>query len=121
DYFLRATAVSPLGFVDEVLCYVYQHEGSLGTGCQQKIAYMNRWRLHKKIKRLFAKHLKTPEVERAWLLQQADLYRNLSVLSLEQGDVHRAKILFYASLKFRKWQFGVIKLWAKIMWVKAAS
>jgi len=116
DFYLRAAALSPLGFVDEVLCHIYQHTGSLGTDCDKAVAYQNRLRLHKKMNRLFAENLKEEVVAKDWRLQQADLYRNLSALALVKNHYQRASIFLCASLKYKKWQLGILKLWFKIVW-----
>jgi len=118
DYYLRASARSPIGFVDAILCYIYQHEGSLGTGCDRTKAYLNRLRLHRKIKRLFAHDLQQPEVQQAWKLQEADLYRNLAILMLKKGCVYRAQMLFNTSLNYIAWQWGAPLMWLKILWAR---
>jgi len=118
DYYLRAAALSPLGFIDEVLCDIYQHEGSLGTGCKREVAYLNRWFVHRKIKRLFAKQLKQAATKRAWKLQEADLYRNLGSIMLDKGHVHRASACLQTSLKYHLWQPGALNVLLKIIWAK---
>ncbi|MDQ7058490.1 MAG: glycosyltransferase [Ghiorsea sp.] len=98
DYYLRAASLAKLGFVDKVLCFIYQHEDSLGTGCNKAVAYRNRWRMHKKIKSLFADVLLQSEVQKAWRKQQADLYRNLAAIMLASNHVQRAHVFLRASL-----------------------
>jgi len=118
DYYVRAAAVAKLGFVDQVLCDIYQHEDSLGTGCDKRVAYLNRLRLHRKFKRLFVNQLQQNDVKQAWQLQQADLYRNLAVVMLGNGYVYRASVLLYTSLTCRCWQPGAWLLGLKIVWAK---
>lgn len=118
DYYLRAAAIAKLGYVDEVLCNIYQHEGSLGTGCDKVAGYLNRLRLHRKIKRLFADELKEAEVKPAWQLQQADLYRNLAVMMLDKDRGKQAHVLLNASLQYQFWQLGALILWLKIIWAR---
>ena len=118
DYMLRAAAIAEVGYIDEVLCEVYQHQHSLGTGSSRQQAYRSRLRLHRKISRMFPAAIAQPEVAPSWLLQQADLYRNLSALLLMQGKVNSAQVLLCASLKFRKWQPGAVGLWVRMMFAK---
>jgi len=118
DYYLRAAALAPLGYVEEVLCEIYQHEGSLGAGCDATKAYLNRLRLHRKIKRLFVDELKQSDVQQAWKLQQADLYRNLAVVMYGKGYTNRASVLLSASLQCHCWQVGALLIWLKILWAR---
>jgi len=118
DYYVRAAAIAKLGYVDKVLCDIYQHEGSLGTGCDKRLAYFNRLYLHRKIERLYGDVLKQQDVKYAWQKQQADLYRNLAVLMLGKGYIYRAKTLWHASLVYCCWQPGAWLLGLKIVWAK---
>jgi len=118
DYYVRAAAVAELGYVDKVLCDIYQHEGSLGTGCDKNVAYLSRLRLHRKIKYLYSDVLRRQDVKLAWQKQQADLYRNLAVLMLGKGYAYRANVLWRGSLGYWCWQPGAYLLWLKIVWAK---
>ncbi|MDQ6978467.1 MAG: hypothetical protein Q9M75_10165, partial [Ghiorsea sp.] len=118
DYYLRAASLAKLGFVDKVLCFIYQHDDSLGTGCNKAVAYRNRWHMHKKIKSLFAYVLLQPEVQKAWRKQQADLYRNLAATMLASNHVQRAHVFLRASLANDCRQWGALLLWWKIVWVR---
>ena len=118
DYYLRAAALGKLGYIDKVLCAIYQHEDSLGTGCNKAVAYRNRWRMHKKIQQMFADVLLQTTVQKAWRKQQADLYRNLANIMLEQGHVRRAQVLLQVSLANDCRQWGALLLWWKIVWAR---
>ncbi len=118
DYYLRAAALGTLGYVDKVLCAIYQHEDSLGTGCDKAVAYRNRWRMHKKVQYMFGETLQQPVVLQAWRKQQADLYRNLATIMLAQGYVRRAKVFLGVSLANDCRQWGALLLWWKIVWAR---
>ncbi|MDQ6950343.1 MAG: glycosyltransferase [Mariprofundales bacterium] len=118
DYYLRAASLSPLGYIDKVLCLIYQHEGSLGTGCHKTVAYRNRWHMHKKIKSLFADVLLQPDVQASWRKQQADLYRNLATMMLASNHTRRASVFLRASLANDCRQWGALLLRWKIVWVR---
>lgn len=121
ELMLRAAAIASLGFLDEVLCYVYQHEGSLGTGCAKNRAFMSRWYLHRQMVKRYEGILLQPEVRSAWRFQQADLYRNLAWIALDVGHLQRAQVLACASLQYRVWQPGMLKLWGVILWKKVVK
>ncbi len=118
DYYLRAAALGKLGYINQVLCAIYQHEDSLGTGCDKAVAYHNRWRMHKKIQHMFADTLQQPTVFKAWRKQQADLYRNLAGIMLTQGYVRRARVFLGFSLANDCRQWGALLLWWKIVWAR---
>jgi glycosyltransferase involved in cell wall biosynthesis len=118
DYYLRAAALGKLGYINQVLCAIYQHEDSLGTGCDKAVAYRNRWRMHKKMQHMFGETLRQPAVFKAWRKQQADLYRNLATIMLAQGNVRRANVLLAASLANDCRQWGALLLWWKIVWAR---
>jgi len=118
DYYLRAAALGKLGYIDKVLCAIYQHADSLGTGCDKAVAYRNRWRMHKKMQRMFGETLQQPAVLQAWRKQQADLYRNLADTMLAQDYVGRAKVFLGVSLANDCRQWGALLLWWKIVWAR---
>jgi len=118
DYYLRAAALGKLGYIDKVLCAIYQHDDSLGTGCDKAVAYRNRLRMHKKMQHMFGETLQQPAVLKAWRKQQADLYRNLATIMLAQGYLRRAKVFLGVSLANDCRQWGALLLWWKIVWAR---
>ncbi len=118
DYFVRAAACGKLGYVNQVLCHIYQHQGSLGTGCDKYTGYRNRWRLNKKLSRMFAERLRRKAVSQAWRKQQADVYRNLADFAQARGHIRRAKVLLGASLAYQTWQFGAWLTRIRLEWMR---
>ncbi len=112
DLYLRAAAIFPLGYVDRVLCNVFQHEGSLGTGSSKQLGYYSRWRLNRKLSKLFPDQI--AKVAGYWHGLQADIYRNLAELALTAGYRKRAMVLLCASFAWKRWQPGVVLLWWRI-------
>jgi len=83
DLYLRAAAMFPLGYVDKVLCYVFEHKDSLGKGSSKQTGYYCRWHLNKKLMKLFLEQIK--QVPSHWNAIQSDVYRNLAELAMVQG------------------------------------
>jgi len=113
DLFLRASHGFPIGYVDQVLCHIYAHADSLGTGISKRKGYYNRWLLHRKLLRRFP--AETASNKGFWRLQ-ADLYRNLAVMMLSRNCFQRAHVFFCASLRYWKWQPGMMRLAVRLYW-----
>jgi len=112
DLYLRAAAGFPLGYVDKVLCDVFQHEDSLGTGSSKQLGYYCRWYLNRKLSKLFPDQI--AKVNSYWHDLQADIYRNLAELALSRGFRKRAMVLLCASFNLKRWQPGIVLLWWRI-------
>lgn len=119
DLYLRAAEKFPLGYIDKVLCRIFEHPGSLGTGAGKRTGYYCRWKLNKKLTRLFPEQI--AQVATAWKSMQSDVYRNLAELALSRGNVHRAMLFLRASLANKCWQPGIMLLWWRIMQYRVLS
>ncbi|RMH51769.1 MAG: glycosyltransferase [Zetaproteobacteria bacterium] len=116
DLYVRAAARYPLGYVDRVLVEVHEHAGSLCTGTDPAIAWRCRRRMHRKFVRLFGSVLQREDVRPAWRRQQADLYRHLAEAELIRRHGRRARTLACASLRYRWWQPGLLRIAHRLLW-----
>jgi len=118
DLYVRAAARFPLGYVDEVLCEIFSHQDSLGTGCSQRKGFYARWRLCKKLTKAFPDKIRL--ISGAWDNMLSDMYRNLAEIMLADGHPARAMVLLRASVRRKIWQPGIVLLWLRIkrVWVK---
>jgi len=112
DLYVRAAASFPLGYVDKVLCHVFEHEDSLGKGSSKQTGYYCRWRLNRKLMRLFPEQIE--KVASAWGSLQSDVYRNLAEFALLQKKPRRATVFLCASFAWKRWQPGIVLLWWRI-------
>lgn len=112
DLYVRSAAGFPVGYVDKVLCEIFEHPGSLGTGCSQKTGHYSRWKLNRKLQKMFPERIR--EIWPCWRVIQSDLYRNLAEISLASGRPKRAMVLLRASLAHKRWQPGIMLLWWRI-------
>jgi len=102
DLLVRVAHKFHLGYVNQVLCHVHHHEGSLGTGTAASRCYYCRWLLNRKFRRLYPEE--TAQLGRIWKKLEADTYSNLVKLLLDRGCSRRARIFLWASLDVWPWQ-----------------
>jgi len=112
DLYVRASANFAIGYVDQVLCEIFSHSDSLGTGCSQSKGYLAHWRLCRKLEKLYPD--KISQIPRAWHDTLSDLYRNLAELALAGDHPVRAMVLLRASVIRKWWQPGIVLLWWRI-------
>lgn len=108
DLYVRAAALFPIGYLDKTLCKIFQHPDSLGTGGSKRCGYSCRWRLSRKLSRMFPEQIR--QIRHRWDKQQSDVYRNLAEFALEDGYTKRARVLARASIARKFWQPGIIFL-----------
>jgi len=113
DLFLRISRDFPIGYIDQALCHIYAHSGSLGMGTSKQKGYYNRWLLNQKLSRNFPEE--TAE-DKGFRRVQADLYRNLAAIALSRNCFRRARILLCTSLRYSKWQLGLVWFAAHAFW-----
>jgi len=108
DLFIRASAEFPLGYIDKILCDIFQHPGSLGKGSTKQTGYFCRWLLNRKLAKMFPEQIR--KISKKWNDQLSDVYRNLAELALANGYPARARVLCRASMARKLWQPGIVLL-----------
>ncbi|MCL5807624.1 MAG: glycosyltransferase [Deltaproteobacteria bacterium] len=119
DLYVRIASHFNIGYLDEILCEIYAHPGSLGTGSSKAIVYLSRLHLNRKLKKMYPAQLEAIARHRRPI--QADAYRNLAEVALMNGQARRARVLLCASLAEWPWQVGIVSLWYRINRKKRAG
>ncbi len=107
DLWLRIAKISKVGFINEELCEVLYHEGSISTATSQEKNFQARVRINAKIEKMYPEILK--EARPFWSKIKADEYNFRCLQSLREKKRLDALKYLFKSLLMQPLQGGIFK------------